>query len=81
MDPNKKDKLYKLGTLIESLNKKFLDKRSLGEHLSADESVIHFKGRCTFKQYNPMKPIKRGYKLWCVADNDRYIYTSLMYTL
>ena len=26
------------------------------------------------KQYNPKKPIKKGYKLWCVADDDRYLY-------
>ena len=63
MDPNNKEKLYKLKPLIESLNRKFQDIRSPGEHVSVDESMICFKKRCSFKQYNPMKSIKRGYKL------------------
>jgi hypothetical protein len=24
------------------------------------------------KQYNPLKPIKRDYKLWCIADQKGY---------
>ena len=35
--------------------------------------MILFKGRSPLKQYNPMKPIKRGYKLWVRTDMDRYI--------
>ena len=27
-----------------------------------------------------MKPIKRGYKLWCLADNHGYIYQYGVYT-
>ena len=26
-----------------------------------------------------MKPIKRGYKLWCLADNDGYVYKFEVY--
>lgn len=80
MDSNKKDELYKLRPLIESLTKKFKENISPGETLSVDESMIRFKGRSSFKQYNPMKPIKRGYKLWCLADNDGYIYSFDIYT-
>lgn len=80
MDPNKKDKLYKLRPLIESLSRKFKEIRSPGETLSVDESMIRFKGRSTIKQYNPMKPIKRGYKLWCLADNDGYVFKFDIYT-
>ena len=31
------------------------------------------------KQYNPMKPIKRGYKVWSMADMDRYLYKFEIY--
>ena len=31
------------------------------------------KRRSSLKQYNPMKPIKRGYELWVRADMNRYI--------
>ena len=36
--------------------------------LTVDESMIPFSGRTSMKQYMPMKPIKRGYKVWCLAD-------------
>ena len=42
--------------------------------------MICFKGRSSLKQYNPMKPIKRGYKLWCLVDNDGYVYCFDIYT-
>lgn len=35
--------------------------------------MIRFKGRSTLKQYMPNKPIKRGYKVWVRADEERYI--------
>jgi len=30
--------------------------------------MIKFKGRSSLKQYLPLKPIKRGYKVWCLCD-------------
>ena len=36
--------------------------------------MIFFKGRSSLKQYNLKKPIKRGYKLWEMADMDGYLY-------
>lgn len=60
-----KDKLFKLKPLINYLNEKFQQVYHGTNQLSIDESMILFKGRSSLKQYNPMKPIKRGYKLWC----------------
>ena len=68
------DKLWKIRPLVESLNQVFKENKLPMEHLSIDESMIRFKSRCSCKQYNPLKPIKRGYKLWCVADNYGYVY-------
>lgn len=31
------------------------------------------------QQYNPMTPIKRGYKLWCMADQKGYIMNFKVY--
>ncbi|KAJ8909339.1 hypothetical protein NQ315_003284 [Exocentrus adspersus] len=36
--------------------------------MCVDESVIKFKGRSSIKQYNPMKPIERGYKFSVLCD-------------
>lgn len=48
---------------------------------SIDECMIKFKGRSTLKQYMPMKPVKRGYKVWCRADScTGYLYQFQVYT-
>lgn len=61
------DKLYKLRPLIESLNKKCKRLHLPCRHMSVDESMVGFKGRCSMKQYMPMKPTKRGFKIWVLA--------------
>ena len=69
-----KDKLYKLRPLITGLKENFVKLYDASRYLSVDESMILFKGRSSIKQYNPKKKaIKRGYKLWMIADIDGYI--------
>ena len=70
---NNKDKIYKIRPFVTSLNERFDILDNGTRELSIDESMIIFKGRSTLKQYNPKKPIKRGYKLWCIADQKGYI--------
>lgn len=65
--------MYKLRPLLDSLNDRFTMLYNVSRQVSIDESMILFKGRSSLKQYNPMKPIKRGYKLWMRADMDGYI--------
>ena len=60
-DPNH-DKLYKIRLLHDGLNKNIKEGYNSSSFVSIDETMILFKGRSTMKQYNPMKPIKRGYK-------------------
>lgn len=74
-----KDKLYKIRPMIDGLNKKFQEVYHGTRELSVDESMIKFKGRSVLKQYLPMKPIKRGYKLWCLADQRGYIKKFQIY--
>ena len=59
--------------LIENLKIHYVKLYKISKQVSIDESMILFKGRSHLKQYNPMKPIKRGYKLWVRTDMDRYI--------
>ncbi|XP_025195693.1 piggyBac transposable element-derived protein 4-like [Melanaphis sacchari] len=47
---------------------------------TVDESMIKFKGRSTLKQYMPNKPIKRGYKVWSLADKHGYLWNFDLYT-
>jgi hypothetical protein len=32
------------------------------------ECMVPFKGHSSMRQYISMKPVKRGYKVWCLAD-------------
>ena len=73
------DKLYKLRPLIDSLNNNYAKLYNVSHYVSVDESMIRFKGRSSLKQYNPMKPIKRGYKLWSLADMDGYLNKFTIY--
>ena len=74
------DRLYKLRPLINTMNNNFTKLYNVSRQVSIDESMIIFKGRSSMKQYNPMKPIKRGYKLWAMGDMDGYfLYTFEIY--
>ncbi|KAJ8967366.1 hypothetical protein NQ314_002936 [Rhamnusium bicolor] len=52
----------------------------LHEHVAIDESMIRFKGRSSLKQYMPKKPIKRGFKVWVLADETEYTWKFDIYT-
>lgn len=64
------DKLYKIRPLVDHLKSKFLSSFSPSRYLSVDESMIGFKGRTSLKQYMPMKPIKRGFKVWAISCSE-----------
>jgi hypothetical protein len=49
------------------------------ESLAIDESIIKFKEGSSQKQYMPKKPIKRGYKIWCLADKSGYLWRFQIY--
>lgn len=78
-DPNY-DKLYKLKPLLSTLQKTFKTNWKPSKYQSVDESMIKFKGRSSLKQYQPAKPIKRGYKVWVRADETSYVCEFQAYT-
>ena len=62
------DKLFKIRPLLEAVNRKFLEEYQPCQNLSVDEAMVAFKGQFSMKQYLPMKPVKRGIKVWMCAD-------------
>ena len=68
-----KDKLLKVRPLITAMNNNYTKLYNVLRKVSIDERTLRYKGRHSIKQYNPMKPIKHGYKLWVRADMDGYI--------
>ena len=42
-----------------------------------DEAMVKYKGQSLLKQYLPMKPIKRGFKVWVRADSSNGFISDL----
>jgi hypothetical protein len=73
-------KTYKVDEFLQMLKNNFQRNYVLSENVSIDESMIKFKGRSSLKQYLPMKPIKRGFKVWILADTKNgYAYDFEIY--
>ena len=52
-----------------------------GEHYTVGETMVKFKGRLSFRQYLPMKPIKWGVKLWTLCESETgYTINFQVYT-
>lgn len=61
-------KTYYMDEVVNCLKKTFLQAREESPFQSIDESMAKFKGRSSLKQYLPLKPIKRGIKIWERCD-------------
>ena len=43
--------------------------------------MVKFKGRSSIKQYQPLKPIKLGFRVWCTTDSSNgYKGNFIVYT-
>ena len=63
------DRLGKVRPVITHLSQKFAQLYKPHRELAVDEAMIKFQGRSCLKQYLPLKPIKRGIKVWVLADS------------
>ena len=57
------DRLYKIRPVIDDICAKSKALYNPGQKLSVDEAMVKLKGRSSIKQYQPLKPIKRGFKI------------------
>lgn len=55
--------------MIDHLSARFLDFYGPQREVAVDEVMIKFARRSTLKQFMPMKPVKRGIKVWALADS------------
>ena len=62
------DKLHKIRPLLNKIRDNTQKAYMPHQQLSIDEAMVLFKGRSSLKQFMPLKPIKRGYKIWCICD-------------
>ncbi|XP_048586613.1 piggyBac transposable element-derived protein 4-like, partial [Nematostella vectensis] len=70
------DKLFHVRPLIKRLSETFLKAYKPNRENAIDEGLIKYKGRLGFKQYMPLKPAKRGIKVWLWADSHTH-YVSV----
>lgn len=75
------NKLGKVQYVIDSVRNRFQEVYDTHCEVSIDEAMIPFKGRSTLKQYMPKKPVKRGIKVWMLADAiNGYVSSFDVYT-
>ena len=76
------DKLFKVRPLLDSVVDAIKSEYRPTKNVAVDEAMIPFKGRLSLKQYMPLKPVKRGIKVWECADSsngfvcDLNVYTG-----
>ena len=75
------DKLHKVRPLLDILQSNISKCYHPHREVAVDEAMVGFKGRSTLKQYMPMKPTKRGFKIWCLCDSTNgFTYRIEIYT-
>ena len=67
--------------MINHLSSRFSYIYDPHREVAVDEAMIKFTGRSTLKQYMPLKPVKRGIKVWALADSHvGYFHKVQVYT-
>ena len=75
------DRLCHVRPLIERVATNCRNSYNASMEVSVDEAMVAFSGRLCFKQYLPLKPTKRGIKVWMRADpNNGYLNDFQIYT-
>jgi len=70
---NAADKFAKMRPLMSMLNERFLACSSLEQHLCVDESMAPYFGRHGAKQFIRGKPVRFGFKMWCLCERLGYL--------
>lgn len=71
--PNPGDKMWKLRPLMDLIKSKCLEHFLPVEYLCYDESMVRYYGRHGCKQFLKGKPIRFGYKVWCLNSSSGYL--------
>lgn len=76
---DKSMKMYKLQKYFDQLNKNFQKFGIFSAKLSLDEMMVRYYGRHPSKMFMRGKPIKFGFKLWCLCSASGYLYNFIPY--
>ncbi|KAJ2937338.1 hypothetical protein O0L34_g19219 [Tuta absoluta] len=73
------DKMWKLRPVINFLKKKFQENYVPTQNLNYDESMIEYFGKHGCKQFIRGKPIRFGFKNWCLNTPNGYLLDFEIY--
>lgn len=76
---DKADKYTKLRPFFDTMNEKFLQFGIFSFNLSIDEQMVPYFGRHSCKMYIKGKPVRFGFKLWCICSSSGYLYKFIPY--
>jgi len=74
------DKSFKIKPLLKIINSNFMKWSLCNKDLSIDETIVPYFGRSSLKQFIKGKPVRFGFKMWCLAGNDGFCYQTSLYT-
>ncbi|XP_021362256.1 piggyBac transposable element-derived protein 4-like [Mizuhopecten yessoensis] len=63
------DKLHHVRPVLNTIQDTIAAQYTVHQNCAIDEAMIAYKGRLSFKQYMPAKPVKFGIKVWERADS------------
>jgi DNA excision repair protein ERCC-6 len=73
------DKLFKIRKLIDVIGRNIRQFGVFSKCLSVDESMLPYYGKFGIKMFIKGKPIRFGYKIWCLCDDWGYLYNFEVY--
>lgn len=81
---DEEDRLHKIRQVVELLNTNFREVMTPEKDVSTDESLLKFKGRLSWRQFNPSKRARFGFKVYktCQSGGSApgYIWNFSIYT-
>jgi hypothetical protein len=81
LDPhNKHDRLYRIREIFDVFIGACRQNYWPGVEIALDEAIKKFKGRCVFKQYIKNKPVRWGFKIFCICCSaTAYLWNAMFY--
>lgn len=73
------DQFYKLRRYMQLLNEIFSKFGVFSHSLRVDEQMIPYFGRHSCKMYMRGKPVRFGFKAWCLCSAGGYLYKFIPY--
>ena len=75
-----RDRLYKIQPLVDKIIHNCRKIYTPGERVVVDESMVGFRGRILFRQYNPQKSNKYGIKIYKLCTDSGYTWSYRIYS-